>query len=406
MNISIVKSLDTRYVKKDGTSAIILRIGRDNRTLPIPTKYSVPEKFWDDGKRQVKKAYEGVKNITRFNNLIDEDLKEARNIIQELDESRLLDSMTLAQIKERIIGAKKGNSFFSYAEKFLASLKKAKRIGLHDAYQDAVNAVARFHGSRNLDFKQITFDFLTKWETRHFADGFTPNGLAAYMRGVRAIYNRAIKSGIVDEKHYPFKRYTIKTRPTEKRALEWPLLSKIIALDFKPGHPLFHTRNYFVISYMLYGMNFFDMGKLTPEHLINGRINYRRNKTSKLYDIKITKPLQKMLDHYLAESTNGYVFPIIKRKSEEDIAKDIEWARKRYNTKLKKIAEFCGIQKNLTSYVSRHSFATQALLQKVPLAAISAMLGHSSLKTTQIYLDSLPSDTLDEYNSLILDRRV
>jgi integrase len=393
-------------VKKDGTSAIMLRIGRDNRTLPIPTQYSVPEKFWDDRKREVKKTYEGVKNIARFNNLIDDELKEARSVIQELDESGLLDTLTLAQIKDRIIGAKKGNSFIDYAEKLLKSLKKAKKIGTHDAYQDAVNAIAKFHGSRNLDFKQITYDFLTKWETKHFADGFTPNGLAAYMRGIRAIYNRAIKSGVVDGKYYPFKNYTIKTRPTEKRALEWPLLSKIIALNYRPGHPLFHTRNYFIVSYMLYGMNFFDMAMLTPEHLVNGRVNYRRNKTSKLYDVKITKPLQQILQHYLEESTTGYIFSVIKRESAEDIAKDIEWARKRYNTKLKKIAEECGIQKNLTSYVSRHSFATQALLQKVPLAAISAMLGHSSLKTTQIYLDSLPSETLDEYNSMILDRRV
>jgi len=71
---------------------------------------------------------------------------------------------------------------------------------------------------------------------------------------------------------------------------------------------------------------------------------------------------------------------------------------------LKKLAELCGIDSNLTSYVSRHSFATQAMQKSIPLNAISAMLGHSSIKTTEIYLKSLPSNVLDDYNLTILER--
>lgn len=57
----------------------------------------------------------------------------------------------------------------------------------------------------------------------------------------------------------------------------------------------------------------------------------------------------------------------------------------------------------MTSYVSRHSFATQAMLQDVPLLAISAMLGHNRLTTTQIYLKSLPSEELDDYNKKLVE---
>ena len=52
---------------------------------------------------------------------------------------------------------------------------------------------------------------MIKLETAHFAKGNTPNGLAVYLRSIRAIYNRAIKAGIVSEQYYPFKKYTIKT---------------------------------------------------------------------------------------------------------------------------------------------------------------------------------------------------
>ncbi|MBQ52831.1 MAG: transposase, partial [Leeuwenhoekiella sp.] len=62
----------------------------------------------------------------------------------------------------------------------------------------------------------------------------------------------------------------------------------------------------------------------------------------------------------------------------------------------------CQIQQTLTAYVARHSFATQAMLQEVPLQAISEMLGHTSLNTTQVYLKSLPSTVLDGYNERIV----
>ena len=98
-----------------------------------------------------------------------------------------------------------------------------------------------------------------------------------------------------------------------------------------------------------------------------------------------------------------FVFPIIKRETAIAIDKDIKYSRKRYNNKLKEIATECEIEQNLTSYVSRHSFATQAMLQDVPKNAISSMLGHSSLKTTQIYLKSLPNNILDNYNNRIMN---
>jgi site-specific recombinase XerD len=154
---------------------------------------------------------------------------------------------------------------------------------------------------------------------------------------------------------------------------------------------------------MMYGMNFADMAYLRPENIMNGRIQYRRRKTSKLYDIKLTPNLENILSYYLNKpSGKGYIFPILKRQELALQDRDIQWARKEYNKRLKTVAELCGIEQNLTAYVSRHSFATQAMLQEVPLNAISAMLGHSSLKTTEVYLKSLPTNILDSYNERLV----
>jgi integrase/recombinase XerD len=152
---------------------------------------------------------------------------------------------------------------------------------------------------------------------------------------------------------------------------------------------------------MLYGMNFYDMALLDKSNFVDGRIQYLRNKTSAPYNVKITPALQALLNLYIKPGQRS-VFEVVKREDPILRDKDIKNARRLFNDRLKDLAKLCNIQTNLTSYVSRHSFATHAKLHKIPIEAISEMLGHTSIKTTQIYLDSLPSATLDGYNELVL----
>ena len=112
-------------------------------------------------------------------------------------------------------------------------------------------------------------------------------------------------------------------------------IKAIISLRLEKEHALFHARNYFVASYMMYGMNYTDMAYLKRDNIVDGRIRYRRSKTSKLYDIKLTPMLNEILSFYLSlDAKDDYVFPIIKRETAIDQNRDIEWARKRYNQKL------------------------------------------------------------------------
>jgi integrase/recombinase XerD len=423
MNVNVIIALDTRRKKKDGTYPIILRLSCDERTLPIPTKYSVPLNDWDDKKREVKNSYKGLTSVTRLNNILSEQKKDARDIVLKLQEAGKLDSMSLADVKVRIVKQSASASFITYADEQVSALQEARRFGTARWYattisvlKDFVNGITykntgksknnarELYTGKDIKFEDINYKFLTKFETTHYKNGNTVNGLSLYMRAIRAIYNKAIKDGLIDKEGYPFDDYKIKTEPTVKRALDWDLLKKIITLELDATHECFYARNYFVASYMMYGMNFSDMAYLEKSAVTGGRINYRRRKTGKLYDIKITPALEKILSYYAALSPNSpYVFPILKHDTPEQQDKEIQWARTRYNKKLKKLAELCGISQNLTTYVSRHSFATQAMLHEIPLNAISSMMGHSSLKTTEVYLKSLPSNILDDYNAKLVE---
>jgi site-specific recombinase XerD len=382
-----------------------MRLGHNAETTSISLGISVAEKDWDSKNKIVKKTYSGSNSISRLNNIIQKKKADAMDVILKLDENGQLNLLPIATLRDKIVNQHTMQSFFHYAAIQVEELIKSGRIGTARSYKGVINVLKTFCNQKDISFSEINYAFLKKLEVHHKANGNGINGLAVYMRTIRAIYNKAMKEGIVEKELYPFADYKIKNAPTEKRALEWDFIKNIIELKLEPAHTCFNARNYFVASYMLYGMNFTDMAYLEKTDIANGRINYRRKKTSKLYDIKITDALQTILDFYIKLNPDSkYIFPIIKRDDIISQSKDIQWARKRYNKKLKIIAELCGIEKNLTSYVSRHSFATQAMLLQVPLNAISTMLGHSSLKTTEIYLKSLPNNILDDYNERILQK--
>jgi integrase/recombinase XerD len=403
MNSNVSISLETRRQKNDGTYPLVLRLGHNASTTTILLGINLKEKDWDKENKKIRKSYEGTSTVSRLNQFIQKRKSEAMDIILGLHENGKLQSLTLAELRKKIKSNNIESCFFSFADELIADLKASHRNGTAKSYQDVADMLRKFRGNAKLPFSIITYSFLTKLEGYHLAKGNGLNGLSTYMRSIRAIYNKAIKAGIIAKETYPFEAYKIRTVPTEKRALDWEYLKKIIDASVGPDHPLFHTRNYFLASYMMYGMNFTDMAFLRKEDITNGRIQYRRRKTSKLYDIKITPALETILSFYTV-SESRYVFPILKRESPELNFKDIMWARKRYNKKLKALATQCGIESTLTSYVSRHSFATQAMMLDIPLNAISSMLGHSSLKTTQIYLKSLPANILDDYNAKMMEQ--
>lgn len=326
------------------------------------------------------------------------------DVITKLEEKGELITLSVSQLKEKIVRQGNSDTLFKFAEQLIKDLEESRRYGSAISYRDTIRCIKKFTKGKDMTFPQITYTWLMQFEKFYLSKGNSYNALGVYMRTLRAIINKAIKSGIVERNYYPFEHYRIKTEKTRKRAIPLTTIQKIMNTPIEESDGLlYHSRNYFLASYMMYGMNFADMAYLKLSNIIGNRIQYKRQKTGKQYDIKISDKLSAIISHYTeGKSKEDFVFPIIKRTDPQDQYKDLMWARHEYNKGLKKLAEKCEIEENITSYVSRHSFATEALLKNIPVTAISAMLGHSSLNTTQVYLKSLPNDVLDDYNDQIM----
>ena len=248
----------------------------------------------------------------------------------------------------------------------------------------------------------MNLDFLNRFEKHHLGKGNKLGGLSVYLRTIRAINRKAIKAGIADNEGYAFNDYIIRSGKPEKRALPINAIRKIAELELDENTALFRDRNIFMMSFLLNGMSYVDIAHLKLSNIVDGRIKYSRKKTDEPYNIKVHHQLKPFLTFFTkGKEKSDYLLNIIKSDIPIDSYNQIVWARKRFNDNLKKLAELAGIEENITSYAARHSFASGANDMGIPLTAISQMLGHKRISTTQAYLANLRKSKMDEYQDEI-----
>jgi len=220
------------------------------------------------------------------------------------------------------------------------------------------------------------------------------------LRTLREIINRAIKEGLSEETAYPFKNIPIKSEQTRKRAVNREVIKKVEELDVSYDKNLKFYKDLFMFSFYNRGMSFVDLAYLKVKNIENGRLNYTRRKTGQLFSIKITPKAQVIIDIYCkSKQPEDYLFQIIHRKENE--YQDYRNAMRFMNKELKKISELLNLDISLSSYVSRHSWATIAKKSGISTSVISEGLGHTTEEVTQVYLDSFENDVLDDANDLI-----
>ena len=141
------------------------------------------------------------------------------------------------------------------------------------------------------------------------------------------------------------------------------------------------------------------MANLTLSNIVEGRLIYIRQKTGKKINIPLNIEANNIIEkHVESDSTSGYIFPILNVKLHKTEMQKYNRRKKvllKVNKALKEISIITGINANLTTYVARHSYATVLKNSGVNIALIGETLGHSDLKTTQIYLDSFENSQID-----------
>ena len=307
-----------------------------------------------------------------------------------------------------------------FTEDYIHSNQKGLRDSTLRNYRCAVNSFLRFRGVKDIPFYQFITPLIEEYERWLDAHSVCPNTAAAYMRSLRALYNRA-PLGRIQKKNNPFATVRTSNTKTDKRAAEASELRRLAALDLKVGTLLCLCRDVFLFCVYAMGMPFVDVAHLKKGQIHGGVIEYRRQKTGKVIRVKIEPCMQALMDRY-NERGNEYVFPILKSmvhgKCEKDkkvgkgdvfddelniVERKYSSALGYYNYELKVLGGMADIRINLTSYVARHTWASLAYINKVDLTVISQALGHSSTTTTQIYIKGIDGNIVFRANRLVLN---
>ena len=288
-------------------------------------------------------------------------------------------------------------TFLRFFRLQIERLKANGNARTSETYQAAHNKLRAFLQGHDIAISSIDSNLMEGLQAFLRGQGLSMNTISFYMRIIRAVYNRAVEQGMAVNQQ-PFEHVFTGSQKTVKRALSLDEIRRIKRLRLTNREESF-ARDLFLFSFYTRGMSFVDMAYLKKEDVREGMIVYTRRKTGHIMTIRWERAMQQIVNRHPSE--NGYLLPIIHTEGSHE-RNQYRSEQDSVNRLLKAIAEKAAIRQNLTMYCARHSWATIAREQKIPISVISHAMGHTNERTTEVYLKTIDSAVIDNYNRDII----
>lgn len=376
MNITFSLELNTSN-KSGGDGRVLIRCTQNRKHKRISTGVGISPAAWNRQKQQVKRSHPlGAE----YNSLLQEKLKRLITIYRSLMEVN--HSVTLLDL----VNAYTNNDsvdFFAFAGKTkIAQIQASNKQGTLRRYEAVLNKLKTFAGDA-LDMRKVNYQFLQKYEL-YMLDTLK-NGkdtVSSNLSVIRAIINEAIRHGVYKERN-PFDQIRLKYTDNTKEKLTVEELNSIFNTKLPSIPSLLLARDFFVACFLAEGTRGGDMLLMQKENIINGCLEFNQQKTGKHMVIPIVPQLMDIYSRYMAGGR--FIFPLL--NDEKVINEIVVNSRLTYiNKYLRELGKYCCIYKKLSSHVARHTYTDLALnVTNGNIYQVQQSLGHSSVKTTEIY---------------------
>jgi integrase len=399
MTTSIKVHLNKSRATKDGTYPLVFQLLHQRKKRVIHSPYQLLEECFDKRKGIViNNGKKGTPLANEINEYIANMLRDLHQTIEILKQQEK--EFSVIDIVDLYKSNQNNSLFMVYFRKQISNLKEEGRIGTANAYQSTFNCLIRFMGKNEfMNFEEMNVRWLNHFINYLQKSGLKTNTVNFYIRILRAIYNRAWKENIPGTNSLsPFKKITMSNIKTVKRAIDRSSIQLISRAKLEDNAQLELARDLFLFSYHSRGMAFVDMAFLKSSNISDNAIYYYRSKTGQPLRIKIVEPLKLLIDKY--KNDGEYILPILRTES-NSLYTSYRSGLKRHNHYLKLLSNRLNLPVPLTSYVARHSWATIARKNGIPVSVISEGLGHSSENITYTYLAALDPSVLDAANERI-----
>jgi site-specific recombinase XerD len=365
----------------DNEMPIYMQVSLDGKRVQLATGIFINEKHWDKKKQMINK-----KNISHETlNAKLESLKKSYTdaYVYYL---KTEDDFTVESIKNRMLGQdislKTILEIMRYHNEYVnkmvgknyspATLKRYKTTEmLVEEFMRKKLKLSDFPVSKLSNTFLLQFDEYLKTERSN-----NHNTALKYVKNLMTCVNYAVDNGLINKS--PFTKYKTKFQRTFAPFLTEEELNKIES-KVMDVERLEIIRQIFLFQCYT-GLAYCDVKNLKSENIVvvNDKrwIFTKRMKT----ELPVHVPLTDKAEQILAAYPDGFSVP----------------SNQKMNSYLKEIATLSGIAKNISTHVARRTFATYALTNGVSIESISFMLGHSNIRTTQIYAKIVPQKVLRE----------
>lgn len=374
-----------RTLNSQGTALVQIEALLHKRKLYISTNVYLRPEEWDKDRAQVVNHPQ----CDALNAMLYEKILELQAV--EIGYWKRGVSPTLLNLKtsvKRHIAA--DVTFFHFARNTIDA--SSRRDGTKQNMIATLHRMKEFKG--DLEITDIDYRYLTDFDMYLRSLGLKVNSVGKHLRNVRTLINEAINQGYMSLADYPFRKFKIRKEKSEHRVLMKKELAKLEAATLKSKSRQRVLDSFLFCCYC--GLRFSDYKELKSGNIIlqNGK---------KWLSVKAQKTgIKQMIPIYLL--FGGKALELIEKYGEMERMNRIG-CNADVNRTLKEIVKGAGISKRVTFHTSRHTFATLLLADGVSITTIQKLLGHTSVKTTQIYSEVL-DDTLTNDLRKAMKRRV
>jgi integrase/recombinase XerD len=381
-------------ITMNGEIPIYLRFIKERKTSYISTGVKVPEQHWDVLHNRVKQSYP---NSVRQNHYLNHLRLKYENLSfkEETNESVI----SIKDLKNRLTLKNSGN-FFTVCEDLISKYKEENKIGTVAKATSIKRKLEVYTKSRNLNFSDITVQFLERYESYLRNNLLNKiNTVHKDFKFIRRVINEAYRKGLIDYNLNPFNRYKIRTEKTNRTYLTHAELKSIEDAKCKTRKQQL-ARDMFVFSAYTGGIRISDVLLLKCKNFDGCNIHFCIQKSGNQLSIKIPiRPLHIIISYTKGKKPNDFIFPCLNPSLDTNdpisVDKAIASASTFVNKHLKDIAEIAEITKPLSFHIARHTWATLALQKGISLDKVSKLMGHASVRETQIYA-KIMSEELDK----------
>ena len=368
-----------KQLNKQGTALVQVEALLNQRKVYFKTNIYLKPEHWDKQTSQVCNHPQA----NDLNTMLFEFILHLQAIELSLWKRGI--PVTLSLLKDAIKKDKPVNVTFPVFAKIYVQESDRKR-STKENLMTTITVLQEFRPG--LDFKDITYTFLKEFEVHLKEKGNSVNTIAKHLRQLRTLVNEAINQGYIPSDAYPFRKYKIKQAKGRKEFLTPDELKRLENLDV--DKKLRHVLDAFLFCCYT-GLRYSDFCQLTPENIIrvNGKrwLYFKSVKT----DVEIRLPL-----HLLFE---GKALAVLERY---DIVTDFAkiGPNSEANKYLAQLAALARIRKHITYHTARHTCATLLVHQGVPITTVQKLLGHTSVRTTEVYSEVLSNTIIRDLKAV------